>query len=57
MLVYQSCLALYDPMNYSPPDRLLCPWNSPGKDTGVGVGGESGVQEVGDIGIPVADSC
>ena len=44
-------------MNYSPPDRLLYPWNSPGKDTGVGVGGESGVQEVGDIGIPVADSC
>ena len=24
-----------DPMDYSPP-RLLCPWNSPGKNTGVG---------------------
>ena len=30
-LVVQSCLTLCDPM-----DRLLCPWNSPGKSTGVG---------------------
>ena len=57
MLVAHSCPTLYDPMNYSPPDSLLCPWNSPGKNTGVGEGGESQVQEVGDIGIPVADSC
>ena len=30
----QSCLILCDPMNYSPPG--LCPWDSPGKNTGVG---------------------
>ena len=29
VLVPQSCLTLCDPM-------LLCPWNSPGKNTGVG---------------------
>ena len=32
VLLAQSCLTLYDPM-----DRLLCPWNSPGKNTGVGL--------------------
>ena len=31
VLVTQSCLTLCDPMDYS-----LCPWNSPGKNTGVG---------------------
>ena len=31
----QSCLILCDPMDCSPP-RLLCPQNSPGKNTGVG---------------------
>ena len=30
MLVAQSCLALRDPT------RLLCPWDSPGMNTGVG---------------------
>ena len=30
MKVAQSCLTVWDPM-----DRLLCPWNSPGKNTGV----------------------
>ena len=29
----QSCLTLWDPMDCSA--RLLCPWNSPGKSTGV----------------------
>ena len=29
----QSCLTLCDPMDYSPPG--LCPWNFPGKNTGV----------------------
>ena len=28
----QLCLTLWDPMD---PARLLCPWNSPGKSTGV----------------------
>ena len=32
-LVTQSCLTLCNPME---PTRLLCPWNSPGKNTGVG---------------------
>ena len=32
VLVTQSCPALCDPMDCSP----LCPWNSPGKNTGVG---------------------
>ena len=34
-LVTQSCPTLCNPMDCSPP-RLLCPWNSPGKSTGVG---------------------
>ena len=29
VLVAQSCLTLFDPMDY------VCPWNSPGKNTGV----------------------
>ena len=29
----QSCLTLCDPME---PTRLLCPWDSPGKNTRVG---------------------
>ena len=33
--VTQSCPALCDPMDHSPPGPL-CPWNSPGKNTGVG---------------------
>ena len=32
--VSQSCLTLCDPMDGNP--RLLCPWNSPDKGTGVG---------------------
>ena len=31
---YQSCLTLCNPTDGSPP--LLCPWDSPGKSTGVG---------------------
>ena len=34
VLVAQSCLTLCDPMDCSP-TRLLCPWNSPAKNTGV----------------------
>ena len=34
MKVAQSCLTLCDPMDCKPA-RLLCPWNSPGKDTGM----------------------
>ena len=34
-LVTQSCLTLGDPMNCSP-TRLLRPWNSSGRNTGVG---------------------
>ena len=30
----RSCLTLRDPVSCSPP-RLLCPWDSPGKNTGV----------------------
>ena len=30
----QLCPALCDPMDYNP--RLLCPWDFPGKNTGVG---------------------
>ena len=30
----QSCLTLCDPMNCSP--QVLCPWDSPGENTGVG---------------------
>ena len=31
----QSCPNLWDPMDYSYTSRLLCPWDSPGKSTGV----------------------
>ena len=34
VLVAQSCPTLCDPMDCSPP-WFLCPWNSPGKNTGV----------------------
>ena len=34
MLVTQSCPALCNPWTIAP--RCLCPWNSPGKNTGVG---------------------
>ena len=34
MLVTQSCSTLFDPWTIA--TRLLCPWNSPGKNTGVG---------------------
>ena len=33
VLVAQLCLILCDPME---PARLLCPWDSPDKNTGVG---------------------
>ena len=33
--VTQSCWILWDPLDRSPPG-LLCPWDSPGKNTGVG---------------------
>ena len=33
MLVAQHCSTLCEPME---PARFLCPWNSPGKNTGVG---------------------
>ena len=33
--ISQSCLTLCDPVDCSR-DRLLCPWNSPGKNPGVG---------------------
>ena len=32
----QSCPTLCDPMDCSHPPRLLCPWDSPGKNTRVG---------------------
>ena len=32
-LVAQSCLTLCDPLD---PTRLLCPWDSPGRNTGLG---------------------
>ena len=32
----QSCLTLCDAIDCSPPARVLCPWDSPGKNTGVG---------------------
>ena len=35
VLVAQSCPTLYDPMD-SVAHQALCPWNSPGKSTGVG---------------------
>ena len=31
----QSSLTLCDPVDYIYPARLLCPWDSPGKNTGV----------------------
>ena len=34
--VAQSCLTLCNPMDYNLPTRLLPPWDSPGKSTGVG---------------------
>ena len=34
-LVVQSCATLCDPLDCKP-TRLLCPWDSPGKNTGVG---------------------
>ena len=34
MLSTQLCPTLCDPINCSPP-RLLCPWNFPGKNTGM----------------------
>ena len=33
----QSCPILCDPMNCSQPGRLLCPWDSPGKNTRSGL--------------------
>ena len=37
MLATQSsCLTLCDPADYMQPSRLHCPWDSPGKNTGVG---------------------
>ena len=37
VLVAQSFLTLCNPMDHmEPPARLLCPWDSPGKNTGVG---------------------
>ena len=44
MLVTQFCPTLCDPMDPMEPARLLCPWNSPGKNTRVG--GHSLLQEV-----------
>ena len=35
VLVTQFCLTLCNPIDCSP-TRLLCPWNSPSKNTGVG---------------------
>ena len=35
VLVTQSCLTLCDPTDCSPP-RLLCLWDSPGENTGLG---------------------
>ena len=34
--VAQSCPTLLDPMDHTQPTRLLRPWDSPGKSTGVG---------------------
>ena len=31
----QPCLPLGDPMDLEPPSRLLCPWDSLGKNIGV----------------------
>ena len=35
VLVTQSCPTLCDPKDFKPA-RLLCPWKSPGKNSGVG---------------------
>ena len=34
-LVTQSYLTLCEPVDFSQPARLLCPWDFPGKNTGV----------------------
>ena len=36
VLVTQWCPTLCDPMDWGGSARLLCPWNSPGKNVGVG---------------------
>ena len=36
VLVTHSCPTLSNPMDWLQPTRLLCPWNSPGKNTGMG---------------------
>ena len=36
VLVAQSCLTVCNPIDYTQLTRLLCPWNCPGKNTGVG---------------------
>ena len=36
VLVAQSSPTLCNPVGYVYPTRLLCPWSSPGKNTGVG---------------------
>ena len=36
MLATQSCLTLCNPVDCMQPTRLLCPWDSPGQNTGVG---------------------
>ena len=36
MLVSQSCLTFCDPMDCVAHQSALSPWNSPGKNTGVG---------------------
>ena len=35
LVIHMLCLILCNPMDYKP-TRLLCPWNSPGKNTGAG---------------------
>ena len=44
VLVSQLCPTLCDPMDCRSPARLLCPWNSPGKN--IGVGSHSLLQEI-----------
>jgi len=34
--VAQLCPTLFNPLDYQESARLLCPWDSPGKNTGVG---------------------
>ena len=36
MLLAQLCPTLCDPMDCSPPGSSVCPWDSPGKNPGVG---------------------